>query len=71
MQRMALTLSTLTENNDILDLGTSNFCLLELSHYETQCKKKLECYLKSENPFTNSPEEEGAGTRRSGGWRSG
>lgn len=47
MQRMALTLSTITENNGILDLGTSNFCLLELSHYETQCKKKLECYLES------------------------
>lgn len=47
MQRTALTLSTVTENNGILDLGTSNFCLLESSHYETQCKKKLECYLES------------------------
>lgn len=40
MQIMALTLSTIMENNGILDLGTSNFCLRELSHYETQCKKK-------------------------------
>lgn len=45
MQRTVLTLATITGNNDTLDLRTLNFCLLELSHYETQCKKLIEMTL--------------------------